>query len=187
MCHSASYPNLANPCRTDANQSPFPPRIRFPTFSMIIVGLCPWISSISAAIRKISLKSPDLVPSKTPDSLPAILTSWHGNPPVITSTGPTSDPFSFVTSSKHGTLGQCLANTFRAYLSISQNAFVTNPPLISPATVNPPAPENRSSTLSICRIHIGWLIITKHGKKPVLVLLILNSLWQFFPQFIPSL
>src|SRR6266704_4366689 len=53
-----------------------------------------------------------------------------------------------VMSPWHGTSGQCLASTARANRSISQNATVLNPPVLSRPRENPPIPLKRSSTLS---------------------------------------
>ena len=87
--------------------------------------------------------------SPAPSRFPAKLKGWHGYPPQIRSTAPTLVPFNFRMSSCSGTSGQCFANTFRQYGSISQNATVSNPPARSRPSEKPPMPENRSNTFSI--------------------------------------
>jgi hypothetical protein len=98
-------------------------------------------------IRHSSRQRPERLP-EMPSPLPAWLMSWQGNPPQITSANPLG-ALSVVTSSKHGTPGQCFARTFLQKGSISQNAIVLNPPVRSSPSEKPPMPLNKSMTVSI--------------------------------------
>lgn len=49
--------------------------------------------------------SPERVPDFMPARLPACERSWHGDPPVMTSTGSTADQSSLVTSPRFGACG----------------------------------------------------------------------------------
>jgi hypothetical protein len=65
--------------------------------------------------RANSLHNPLRVPSCRPARFPATLTSWHGNPPQITSTRSIHSLQSiWVTSPRFGTCGQCFARTRHA-------------------------------------------------------------------------
>jgi hypothetical protein len=48
---------------------------------------------------------PERVPARIPARLPACDRSWHGEPPVMMSTGSTADQSTAVTSPKFGTPG----------------------------------------------------------------------------------
>jgi hypothetical protein len=62
---------------------------------------------------------PDRVPARIPFRFPAWLRSWHGDPPVMTSTGSTVDQSTFVTSQRFGTSGWWWAMTDAGPLSSS--------------------------------------------------------------------
>jgi hypothetical protein len=49
--------------------------------------------------------SPERVPARIPARLPAWDTSWHGDPPVMMSTGSTADQSTAVMSPRLGTPG----------------------------------------------------------------------------------
>ena len=53
----------------------------------------------------IDAHSPERVPCRIPSLRPAMLTSWQGDPPSMTSTGSTVVQSTFVTSPRFGTLG----------------------------------------------------------------------------------
>jgi hypothetical protein len=81
-----------------------------------------------ATARMTSANRPDLVPPFIPARLPAAEMSWHGNPPVMTSTGSTAVQSMAVMSPRLGTSGQCLARTLDAAGSISE-CHTTCPPM----------------------------------------------------------
>lgn len=66
------------------------------------------------------------VPSFMPARLPAELTSWHGLPPTITSTGGTVVQSTCVMSPKLGTCGHLYASTLDAAGSLSACHVMTS-------------------------------------------------------------
>ena len=134
---------------TRLNQSPRSPLSRFVTFSKIAYR------GRSSLIRRAHSDQSPLRSPSIPAPFPATLMSWHGKPPVMTSTPiPSVASRSAViplTSSYSFTPGQFLLSTFCAYGSISQNATVSKPARSKPR-VNPPIPANRSRTRIFCNI-----------------------------------
>jgi hypothetical protein len=85
---------------------------------------------------------PDRVPSFSPARLPASETSWHGNPPQITSTGSTVFQSTMVTSPKLGTLGNRVSRIFDGALSNSQCQTTSPPMAFMMPSSRPPYPLN---------------------------------------------
>lgn len=81
---------------------------------------------------------PERVPSFNPARLPARERSWHGNPPVKTSTGGTVAQSTFDTSLKLGTLGRCFAKIADGASSHSQCQITSPPVTASTARSRPP-------------------------------------------------
>ena len=109
------------------------------------------------------------VPSVIPARLPAWLRSWHGEPPVMMSTGSTCDQSTAVMSPRFGTDGQCAARTFDGAASFSQNHATVPPNTYMAATSSPPFNSLRTGFQSgasqtygttSCRSYRLW-----HGRQ----------------------
>gem|GEM_PF-6771744 len=98
--------------------------------------------------RYISRHRPDRAPASTPRPFPAHETSWHGKPPITQSTGSKACGSSVVTSSWHGTSGQCLASTARQNGSSSHWPTMIMPARSAPRS-KPPMPLKSDSTLML--------------------------------------
>jgi len=129
--HSASNPSAAKSPRTRPNSIERSPA----TFSTNTMR-----GRTTRTMRAYSLHSPDLSPAR-PLRLPATDTSWHGNPPQITSTGSSSSPTAH-TSSKRRASGQCFASTVRHHGSRSTCHTVRPPVAASTPRSSPPMPLN---------------------------------------------
>lgn len=167
LCQIASYPSAAKSPRTRPNHWPgcsLGPASRFATFSTKRI-----FGRRSPDNLTISDHKPDRSASM-PARSPALEMSWQGNPPQITSTGPTSSPFSLVTSSNWRTCGQCFANTRRQNGSISQKATVSNPPVRSKPKLKPPIPEKRSRTRNL------FITLTRSPHPGLLSFFVLQAL-----------
>lgn len=70
--------------------------------------------------------------------MPTVLTSWHGNPPISTSTGGTSFQSTDVMSPRFGMPGQWRAKTRMEGVLISENQIVSPPVAYSTARSRPP-------------------------------------------------
>lgn len=140
--HSTQYPRVVR----DPTTSDPPMATMFGTFSNIAIR-----GRSSLMIRHISHHKPDRVSSLIiPRCLPAVLISWHGNPPHITSTGcklcaPTSRTSLCIVA-----LGQCLANMVwqNGFCSTCQTV-VASPNARSKPSSNPPMPANKEPILII--------------------------------------
>ena len=151
LCHSASYPMLANSPRTH------PMGACSPSFGG---ASNPGTFSTSTnrgrsrrTTRANSHHRPDRSPA-SPSRFPARLRSWQGNPPAMRSTPHSPLAGGKVRMSSHfGTLGQCFCRTRLAYSSISTCHLHVRPARSNPKSI-PPTPANREPnviTVSLSR------------------------------------
>ena len=102
---------------------------------------------ISFMIRICSIKRPERSPA-SPARFPAMLRSWQGEPPAITSTGGRLAPSSFVISPTWSIAGKCFFVTSMGNDSISL-AHTGRIPFWTAASGNPPIPSNRLPSRSV--------------------------------------
>ena len=85
---------------------------------------------------------PERVPGFMPARLPAVLTSWQGDPPVMTSTGSTRRQSTAVTSPRFGTPGNRCAR-IRDGAGATSASHVVSPPMTDWTPMSsPPYPAN---------------------------------------------
>lgn len=97
----------------------------------------------------IDAHSPERVPVFIPARFPACERSWHGEPPVMMSTGSTLDQSTVVTSCRFGTSGQWCARTADGALSNSTNHAGSAPSASRAASSRPPYPANSAPVRSV--------------------------------------
>ena len=102
---------------------------------------------ISFMMRICSMNSPERSPD-SPARFPAILRSWHGEPPAMMSAGGSSAPFSLVISPTCTMSGnRCFVTWMgKASISLAQTGMI---PFCTAASGNPPIPSNRLPSLSL--------------------------------------
>ena len=141
--HSTLYPLSAISLTTVRN--PPPPSIdsKFLTFSHTShLGLFSLRSSINLIISK---NNPLLVPSFMPFCLPAMLTSWQGNPKVHKSAFGKSFPLTFVTSPPNHKFVVSYITLYEACANLSNSHHPTHSmPACSNPLWNPPIPLKKS-------------------------------------------
>ena len=139
ISHSEAYPHSARLQST----SDSPREVSAGTFSATTI-----LGKAKPMSRCISHQRPERSPAN-PAPFPAMLISWQGNPPQMTSAPLISSALTVLTSSNLFESGQCFASTWRQKSSCSTCQQVRSPgTAASRPSSRPPIPLNNEHILS---------------------------------------